>query len=48
MNVHSAMRQPQAPLDRYIEALWDQHTPIYSAREVILPSAHIELIINFG
>ena len=46
--VHSAARVPAPPLDRYIEVLWYQRIPIYSAREVILPSPYIELIINFG
>lgn len=46
--VHSAVRMPGPPLDRYIEVLWYQRIPIYSAREVILPSPFIELIINFG
>ena len=48
MNLHSAVRPPKPPLDRYIEVFWYQRIPIYSAREIILPSPHIELIINFG
>ncbi len=48
MPIHSAARPPVPPLDRYIEVLWYQHIPIYSAREIILPSPHIELIFNFG
>jgi len=46
--IHSAVQAPGPPLDRYIEVLWYQHIPIYSAREIILPSPHIELIFNFG
>ncbi len=48
MPIHSAVQPPTPPLDRYIEVLWYQHIPIYSAREIILPSPHIELIFNFG
>ncbi|MCW5874769.1 MAG: helix-turn-helix transcriptional regulator [Anaerolineales bacterium] len=46
--IHSAVQPPTPPLDRYIEVLWYQHIPIYSAREIILPSPHLELIFNFG
>lgn len=48
MPIHSAVQPPTPPLDRYIEVLWYQHMPIYSAREIILPSPHMELIFNFG
>lgn len=48
MPIHSAVQPPTPPLDRYIELLWYQHIPIYSAREIILPSPYIELIFNFG
>lgn len=48
MPIHSAVQPPTPPLDRYIEVLWYQHIPIYSAREIILPSPHMELIFNFA
>lgn len=46
--IHGAVRAPAPPLDRYIEVLWYQNIPIASAREIILPSPYIELILNFG
>jgi AraC-like DNA-binding protein len=44
----SAFHVPAAPLSDYIEALWYHHIPEYRGRELVLPSPHIELIINFG
>lgn len=42
------MRQPQTGLDSYIEVLWFHEIPGYHGRELILPSPHIELIVNLG
>lgn len=48
MEMHYAMHTPAAPLDRYVETLWYHHIPIYKAREIILPSRNMELIVNLG
>lgn len=41
-------RPPKPPLDSYIEILWFHEIPGYQGRELILPSSHIELIVNLG
>jgi AraC-like DNA-binding protein len=41
-------RPPKPPLDSYIEILWFHEIPGYQGRELILPSPHIELIVNLG
>src|SRR5262245_18373522 len=39
---------PHAPLNRYIDCLWYQQGALITARETIVPSGSIELIINLG
>ncbi len=48
MEIRQALRTPQSPLDDYIEMLWFHEIPGYHGRELILPSPHIELIVNLG
>jgi AraC-like DNA-binding protein len=43
-----ASHSPKAPLDKYIETLWWHEIPGHHGRELILPSPHMELIINMG
>lgn len=42
------IQPPSAALADFVEVLWYQNIPIYTAREIILPSQYIELIVNFG
>lgn len=39
---------PREPLSRYLEFLWYQHGDLLTARETILPTGAIELIVNLG
>ena len=43
-----ALHTPSAPLDQFVECLWFHKIPVYKARELILPSQYMELIVNFG
>lgn len=47
-DILGGIHPPGPPLDACVEVLWYQNIPIYQAREIILPSPYVELIINFG